>query len=153
MSQTKHLLAASIVLISLGLSRSNDSSNKTCSDKASVRLTSLSHGGGCGCKIAPAKLTEILSATSRAMPILPKELLVGLESSDDAAVYKINEEQAIVATHRFFYAHSRRSLRLWPDCCHKCDFRHLCYGRSPNYGDGNRRHANQGLTHYMKQNI
>ncbi|HSD52704.1 MAG TPA: selenide, water dikinase SelD [Burkholderiales bacterium] len=65
-----------------------------------VRLTQFSHGGGCGCKIAPAVLSEILSqAPARAMP---KALLVGIESSDDAAVYKLNDTQAIVATTDFF---------------------------------------------------
>ena len=64
------------------------------------RLTSLSHGGGCGCKIAPGVLSEILRGTS-AMP-LPPELLVGIETSDDAAVYQLNAEQALVATTDFF---------------------------------------------------
>jgi selenide,water dikinase len=64
------------------------------------RLTSLSHGGGCGCKIAPGVLSEILKGTA-AMPI-PKELLVGIETSDDAAVYKLNDTQALVATTDFF---------------------------------------------------
>ncbi len=65
-----------------------------------VRLTEYSHGGGCGCKIAPAVLSEILAAT----PIrgLPKDLLVGLETADDAAVYRLNDTQAIVATTDFF---------------------------------------------------
>ena len=64
------------------------------------RLTSLSHGGGCGCKIAPGLLSEILRTTAR-MP-LPPELLVGVETSDDAAVYRLNHEQALVATTDFF---------------------------------------------------
>lgn len=64
------------------------------------RLTSLSHGGGCGCKIAPGVLSDILRGAS-ALPI-PPELLVGIETSDDAAVYQINETQAIVATTDFF---------------------------------------------------
>ena len=68
--------------------------------KASPRLTSLSHGGGCGCKIAPGVLSEILRSTT-AMP-LPPELLVGIETSDDAAVYKLNDSQALVATTDFF---------------------------------------------------
>ncbi|MBL8431971.1 MAG: selenide, water dikinase SelD, partial [Dechloromonas sp.] len=59
------------------------------------RLTSLSHGGGCGCKIAPGLLTEILKGGSR-LP-LPPELLVGIETSDDAAVYQLNNEQALIA--------------------------------------------------------
>ncbi|MFX1679939.1 selenide, water dikinase SelD [Mitsuaria sp. CC2] len=64
------------------------------------RLTSLSHGGGCGCKIAPGVLSEILKSTN-ALPV-PKELLVGIETSDDAAVYRLNDEQALVATTDFF---------------------------------------------------
>src|SRR5215217_7887291 len=64
------------------------------------RLTSLSHGGGCGCKIAPGVLSEILKGTAR-MP-LPPELLVGIETADDAAVYKLNDEQALIATTDFF---------------------------------------------------
>ena len=65
-----------------------------------IRLTAFSHGGGCGCKIAPGVLTELLAAA----PVrkLPKELLVGIESSDDAAVYLLNQEQALVATTDFF---------------------------------------------------
>lgn len=64
------------------------------------RLTSLSHGGGCGCKIAPGLLSEILKGTAR-MPVSP-ELLVGIETADDAAVYRLNDEQALVATTDFF---------------------------------------------------
>ena len=54
---------------------------------AEPRLTSLSHGGGCGCKIAPGLLSEILRTTARS-PI-PTELLVGIETADDAAVYRL----------------------------------------------------------------
>ncbi|WP_332744729.1 selenide, water dikinase SelD [Hydrogenophaga sp.] len=64
------------------------------------RLTSLSHGGGCGCKIAPGVLSEILKGTA-AMP-MPKALLVGIETADDAAVYQLNDEQALIATTDFF---------------------------------------------------
>ena len=64
------------------------------------RLTSLAHGGGCGCKIAPGVLTEILkSAPLRA---LPAALLAGSDNNEDAAVYKLNDSQAIVATTDFF---------------------------------------------------
>ena len=65
-----------------------------------VKLTQFSHGGGCGCKIAPGVLERILAKT--APGLVPKELLVGIETSDDAAVYQINERQAIVATTDFF---------------------------------------------------
>lgn len=64
------------------------------------RLTSLSHGGGCGCKIAPGVLSELLAG----MPGVGAytALLVGNESSDDAAVYKLNDQQALIATTDFF---------------------------------------------------
>src|SRR5881394_2162404 len=65
-----------------------------------VRLTQFSHGGGCGCKIAPGVLEQILAKS--APGLIPKELLVGIETADDAAVYQINERQAIVATTDFF---------------------------------------------------
>lgn len=65
-----------------------------------VKLTQFSHGGGCGCKIAPAVLQKILAT----MPpgVIPPDLLVGTESSDDAAVYRLNDSQALVATTDFF---------------------------------------------------
>jgi selenide,water dikinase len=66
-----------------------------------IRLTSLSHGGGCGCKLAPAVLEQII-ARPGARGVVPPELLVGIETSDDAAVYRISDEQAIVATTDFF---------------------------------------------------
>ncbi|MGC9216441.1 selenide, water dikinase SelD [Acidithiobacillus sp.] len=70
------------------------------SKTSEIKLTSFSHGGGCGCKIAPAALEEILEKIPHygSHP----DLLVGLETSDDAAVYKINDDQAIVATTDFF---------------------------------------------------
>ena len=65
-----------------------------------IRLTQYSHGGGCGCKIAPAVLADLLAASpARA---LPPELLVGTETADDAAVYRLNDRQALVATTDFF---------------------------------------------------
>lgn len=65
-----------------------------------IKLTEFSHGGGCGCKIAPSVLHEILAN----MPVraMFPDLLVGIESSDDAAVYRLNATQAIVATTDFF---------------------------------------------------
>jgi len=67
---------------------------------ASIKLTEFSHGGGCGCKIAPGVLAQILKGTG-GFP-MPKELLVGIETSDDAAVYQLNDEQALIATTDFF---------------------------------------------------
>lgn len=65
------------------------------------RLTELSHGGGCGCKIAPNLLSDML-AGMREQAILPPALLVGTETSDDAAVYQLNDHQVLIATTDFF---------------------------------------------------
>ncbi|NQD36491.1 selenide, water dikinase SelD [Permianibacter sp. IMCC34836] len=65
-----------------------------------VRLTQYAHGGGCGCKIAPGLLQQILG-DSIVKQVVP-QLLVGVENSDDAAVYQLNNSQAIVATTDFF---------------------------------------------------
>ncbi|MEO8137928.1 MAG: AIR synthase related protein, partial [Betaproteobacteria bacterium] len=69
-------------------------------DPTPIRLTQFSHGGGCGCKIAPAVLEQIIGKAGPGF--LSKHLLVGIETADDAAVYQINDEQAIVATTDFF---------------------------------------------------
>ena len=65
-----------------------------------VRLTSLAHGGGCGCKLSPSVLKSILAG----MPVAHgfKDLLVGTDTSDDAAVWRLNDRQALVATTDFF---------------------------------------------------
>jgi selenide, water dikinase len=65
------------------------------------RLTELSHGGGCGCKISPALLSDLLKGL-REQSVLPAALMVGTETSDDAAVYQLNEHQALIATTDFF---------------------------------------------------
>lgn len=65
-----------------------------------VRLTSLAHGGGCGCKLAPAVLQDIISRVPAAATF--PNLLVGTETSDDAAVWRLNDAQALVATTDFF---------------------------------------------------
>ncbi len=65
-----------------------------------VRLTQYSHGAGCGCKISPKVLAEILER----VPVQARDpqLLVGYDSRDDAAVYRIDEHQAVVSTTDFF---------------------------------------------------
>jgi selenide, water dikinase len=65
-----------------------------------IRLTSLAHGGGCGCKLAPAVLRDILAGMPISAPFA--SLMVGTETSDDAAVWRLNDAQALVATTDFF---------------------------------------------------
>ena len=74
--------------------------SKPMNPLAPLRLTSFSHGGGCGCKIAPGVLSEILKNSGGGM--IPPELMVGIETADDAAVYKLNDSQALIATTDFF---------------------------------------------------
>ena len=65
-----------------------------------VRLTTLAHGGGCGCKLAPSVLQALLSG--QAMGPFPSELLVGTETGDDAAVWQLDSDTCIIATTDFF---------------------------------------------------
>ena len=65
-----------------------------------IKLTNLAHGGGCGCKLAPSVLQVLLSASPLASPF--QQLLVGNETSDDAAVRRVDEQTCIVATTDFF---------------------------------------------------
>lgn len=83
--------------------RMNDRHDENHAGTQAPRLTSLSHGGGCGCKIAPGVLAQLLAAqpASSTAAVFPN-LLVGRETADDAAVYRLNDEQAIVATTDFF---------------------------------------------------
>ena len=69
-------------------------------DPSSIRLTTLTHGGGCGCKIAPKVLREALAGVSGGFP--HPDLLVGNATADDAAVFRLNDRQALVATTDFF---------------------------------------------------
>ena len=69
-------------------------------DAEAIRLTQFAHGGGCGCKIAPGLLREILARAPQG--IIPPELMVGTETADDAAVYRLNDTQALVATTEIY---------------------------------------------------
>ena len=64
------------------------------------RLTELAHGGGCGCKLAPSVLRDLLAdqPLAQAFP----QLLVGTETADDAAVWRIDDETCVIATTDFF---------------------------------------------------
>ncbi|TCT02693.1 selenide, water dikinase SelD [Aquabacter spiritensis] len=64
------------------------------------RLTSLAHGGGCGCKLAPAVLQDLLAGAPAAAAF--ERLLVGTETGDDAAVWELEDGTCLVATTDFF---------------------------------------------------
>ena len=72
----------------------------SATEPAPLRLTAFSHGGGCGCKIAPGVLSSILKTS--APGFLPPQLMVGIETADDAAVWRLNDQQALIATTDFF---------------------------------------------------
>src|SRR3546814_12573561 len=78
------------------------------------RLTSLSHGGGCGCKIAPGVLSDLLAGIPAAQPFAA--LMVGNETSDDAAVYRLNDQQALIATTDF----RSEERRVGNECVSTC---------------------------------
>lgn len=67
---------------------------------APFRLTALAHGGGCGCKLAPSVLQELLGRAPAAAPF--ERLLVGTETGDDAAVWRLDDDNCIIATTDFF---------------------------------------------------
>jgi selenide,water dikinase len=69
-------------------------------DAPNVRLSSLSHGGGCGCKLAPSVLQQLLADQPAAQPY--RQLLVGTETGDDAAVWQLDDETCVIATTDFF---------------------------------------------------
>ncbi len=68
----------------------------------SVRLTRFSHGAGCACKLSPADLRTVLGLVRGLEPSGDPDLLVGLDTSDDAAVYRLRDDLAIVVTTDFF---------------------------------------------------
>lgn len=69
-------------------------------DSIQIKLTQYSHGAGCGCKISPRILDEILK--SNLAPPDNKNLLVGNSSKDDAAVYDLENGTALISTTDFF---------------------------------------------------
>src|ERR1700740_269266 len=69
-------------------------------DAPIVRLTRLAHGGGCGCKLAPSVVQELLADPPAAQPY--RQLLVGTETGDDAAVWQLDDKTCVIATTDFF---------------------------------------------------
>lgn len=78
----------------------SSSKNKGFMTEEKIRLTKYSHGGGCGCKIAPQVLDEILKGSVSG--ITSGKLIVGNGSRDDAAVYRLNDNEALISTTDFF---------------------------------------------------
>ena len=68
--------------------------------EAPLRLTDLAHGGGCGCKLAPSVLQELLAGQPLAAAF--PQLLVGTETADDAAVWQVDDKTCVIATTDFF---------------------------------------------------
>src|SRR5688572_26755062 len=67
-----------------------------------VRLTSFSHGAGCACKLSPFDLQELIELVPGLGYVEDERLLVGLAGSDDAAVYRLRDDLALVLTTDFF---------------------------------------------------
>ena len=91
-----------------------------------VRLTQYSHGAGCGCKIAPATLQEILSHST--IDFFSPQLWVGHESRDDAAVMDLGDGTGIIAPRPLCPSLTTHSL--WTHRCNQCTQRHLRHGRN-----------------------
>jgi len=68
-------------------------------ENATIKLTSYTKGGGCGCKIPPAQLTELLTGITKESS---GKLLVGNSSADDAAVYELDNDLCLISTTDFF---------------------------------------------------
>jgi selenide,water dikinase len=69
---------------------------------APIRLTSFSHGAGCACKLSPEDLRTVLGLVRGLPPARDPDLLVGFDTADDAAVYRLRDDLAIVVTTDFF---------------------------------------------------
>ncbi len=67
-----------------------------------MRLTELSHGAGCACKLSPAELRTVLGLVRGLDPPSDPDLLVGLDTADDAAIYRVSDDLALVQTVDFF---------------------------------------------------
>jgi selenide,water dikinase len=69
---------------------------------STIRLTEFSHGAGCACKLSPADLKTVLSLVRGFEPARDDNLLVGFDTADDAAVYRLRDDLAVVVTTDFF---------------------------------------------------
>ncbi len=106
-----------------------------------IRLTQYSHGAGCGCKISPKVLETILH--SEQAKFVDPNLLVGNETSDDAAVYDLGNGTSIVSTTDFFMPIVDNPFDFWPHRRYQRHQRYFRYGRETDYGDCHPRLADQ----------
>ena len=91
-----------------------------------VKLTKLASCAGCGAKVGAGTLAAMLEGfRTHTDP----RLIVGYDKSDDACVYLVDPQTALVQTTDFFPPHCGRSLSIWADCCGQCSERRLCHGR------------------------
>ena len=67
-----------------------------------VRLTRFSHGAGCACKLSPDDLRTVLGLVQGLEPAADPHLIVGMDTADDAAVYRVRDDLALVVTTDFF---------------------------------------------------
>ncbi|VFT75918.1 selenophosphate synthetase [Klebsiella aerogenes] len=98
-----------------------------------IRLTQYSHGAGCGCKISPKVLETILH--SEQAKFVDPNLLVGNETSDDAAVYDLGNGTSIVSTTDFFMPIVDNPFDFGPHRRHQRHQRYFRHGRETDYGD------------------
>lgn len=81
---------------------SSRSAPESTAEPAPVRLTEFSHGAGCACKLSPADLRTVLGLVRGSDAAADPDLLVGFDTADDAAVYRLRDDLAIVVTTDFF---------------------------------------------------
>ena len=104
-------------------------------------LTSLAHGGGCGCKLAPSVLQELLAGQPRTAA--SRSFLSAPRPGDDAAVWQLDDADLRHRHHRLLHADGGRSARLRADRGDQRDLRRLCDGRAADHGAGGARHADR----------
>jgi len=93
------IAAAEIIEKANPLMQKNENQVNMSTSEQTIKLTHYTHGGGCACKIKPQHLEQVLKKLA---PFTNANVLVGTETSDDAAVYYLNPEQAVVQTLDFF---------------------------------------------------
>lgn len=99
MTDIKHAADEIIERVKQLMPRAENHQKATLQDTGDIKLTHYTHGLGCACKIQPQHLEAVLKKLE---PLVDANVLVGTETSDDATVYRISDEMAIVQTLDFF---------------------------------------------------